>query len=987
MSIHEITLKAQEKLRFFCYRKINFIYKQSKKKFQKADLDVYKSYKDFRKEFNSHDITNEIRGFRQLIYGKNNLNIEVKNALVLLFTEVLNPFYLFQLFSVVVWMVELYWIYSISILVTSSLAALLELYETRKNLLNLAEMARIKPNMVKKKDGKFISTEELVPGDIIEIPPHFAAPCDIVILSGTCIVNESMLTGESTPVLKTPLPDDQNDKYIVDEHKNYTLYAGTEVVLTKSLTTGLVCRTGFNTSKGRLVLSILYPKPNSFSFYSDSIKFIFVMFLLGCIGMIYSCVMLIRAGAKPFIIVTRVLDVITIAVPPALPIAMTVGTSYALWRLKNNKIYCISPPRVNVSGMLKLVCFDKTGTLTEEGLSLLGVKPSYKKRFQSPIQSFNVSRDLQDKKYQPLLYGLASCHSLALLKMVTIGDPLEQKVFEATNWKISDQDHDDTIITSPFGEEIRILKRFDFSSSLQRMSSISTDKLKTFIFTKGSPEMIKKLSVINSIPDDYDSIQNYYTKKGFRVLSIGYRDLTEKEIENPRAITRDDAEKDLTFLGFIVMQNRLKPTTPPVIQTLEKGNIKSVMITGDNAFTAVTVGKESGILPKDIPIYLGDIDDSTGKFVWNEIDSDGQLDPLTLKPYDQKPDFLLAITGKAFQEYVKNHSKTNPNPSFLKILLKCLVFARMSPDQKMRLIEEYQNIGKYTCMCGDGANDIAALKAAHVGVSLSEAEASIAAPFTSLEPTIECIPIVIKEGRSSLVTSFSLFKYMAIYSFFQFITVMSLYSLNANLSDSQFLYVDMFVIIPVVLLMGGTEANDELVKERPNSQLFSFPVFASVFGQLLIGIVFQLLALFDLRSQSWYLPAISRNGDPILFSYDGTVMFLMNQFLTLNMALVYSQGYPFKKPIYTNILFTVVLVFLYFCSSFMMISPFDIVRRWFSVIDMNALFKLKLLGYCYLHLVVASFYEYIVYGMSNHLPCQYKRKTAYRTIKNEYLMK
>lgn len=919
-----------------------------------------------------------------MIYGQNTLHIEVKNALVLLFTEVLNPFYLFQIFSVVVWMIELYWIYSISILITSSLAALLELYETRKNLLNLAEMAKIRPTLVKKKDGKFISSEELVPGDIIEIPPQFSAPCDIVVLSGTCIVNESMLTGESVPVLKTGLPDDQDEKYVVDEHKNYTLYAGTEVVLTKSHTTGLVCRTGFNTSKGRLVLSILYPKPSSFSFYTDSIKFIFVMFLLGCLGMIYSCVMLYYAKARPFIIVTRVLDIITIAVPPALPIAMTVGTSYALWRLKAQKIYCISPPRVNVSGMLKLVCFDKTGTLTEEGLSLLGIKPAYKKRFQSPMQAFNVSREIQEKKYLPLQYGLVSCHSLALLKSVTIGDPLEQKVFESTSWTISDQEDDDTIIRSPFGEELRILKRFDFSSSLQRMSVISKDKTNTFIFSKGSPEMIKKLSVSSSLPDDYDSIQNYYTKKGFRVLSIAYRDLQEKELENPKKLTRDEAEVNLNFLGFIIMQNRLKPTTPPVIQTLEKGNIKSVMITGDNAFTAITVGKESGILQKDVPIYLGDVDDS-GRIQWNEIDSDGKLDPETLLPYDQAPEFSLAMTGKAFQEYAKNHSKAHPNPAFFKILLRCQVFARMSPDQKMRLIEEFQNVGKYTCMCGDGANDIAALKAAHVGVSLSEAEASIAAPFTSLTPTIECIPTIIREGRSALVTSFSLFKYMAIYSFFQFITVMVLYSFNANLSDSQFLYVDMFVIIPVVLLMGGTEANPDLVIERPNSQLFSFSVFASVFGQLAIGVVFQLMVLFDLRAQSFYVPAVSPNGEPILFSYDGTAMFLINQFTTLNMALIYAQGYPFKKPLYSNFLFTGVLVFLYFCSSFMVLSPFGVVRHWFNMLDFEAIFKFKLLGYCFLHLIVAFFFEYIVYGASNHLPCQYKRKTAFRVVKKEYI--
>ena len=88
-------------------------------------------------------------------------------------------------------------------------------------------------------------------------------------------------------------------------------------------------------------------------------------------------------------------------------------------------------------------------------------------------------------------------------------------------------------------------------------------------------------------------------------------------------------------------------------------------------------------------------------------------------------------------------------------------------------------------MCGDGANDCGALKAAQVGISLSEAEASVAAPFTSKVADITCVPIIIKEGRCALVTSFGVFKYMALYSMVQFISVLLLYSLQTNLGDNQ----------------------------------------------------------------------------------------------------------------------------------------------------------------------------------------------------------
>ena len=94
------------------------------------------------------------------------------------------------------------------------------------------------------------------------------------------------------------------------------------------------------------------------------------------------------------------------------------------------------------------------------------------------------------------------------------------------------------------------------------------------------------------------------------------------------------------------------------------------------------------------------------------------------------------------------------------MLVKTQIFARMSPDEKNEVVERLQGLGYTVLMCGDGANDCAALKAADVGLSLSEAEASVAAPFTSRTPDISCVLEVIKEGRAALVTSFSCFKYM-----------------------------------------------------------------------------------------------------------------------------------------------------------------------------------------------------------------------------------
>jgi cation-transporting ATPase 13A3/4/5 len=164
----------------------------------------------------------------------------------------------------------------------------------------------------------------------------------------------------------------------------------------------MVLRTGFACAKGKLMLSILYPKPTTFKFYQDSFKFIAFMFLAGIIGIIASAIQLSRLGVPAWDIIIRALDVITIAVPPALPLAMTVGTTFAIMRLRNfYKIYCISPPRVNVSGQLKLMCFDKTGTLTEEGLDLMGVRVTVENVSRSYLFLTYIGRLTQIwKRYQ-----------------------------------------------------------------------------------------------------------------------------------------------------------------------------------------------------------------------------------------------------------------------------------------------------------------------------------------------------------------------------------------------------------------------------------------------------------------------------------------------------------------------------------------------------------------------------------------------------------
>ena len=230
-----------------------------------------------------------------LKYGKSNIEVPISSTMKILVEEVLNPFYLFQVFSMTLWFWDGYRYYATCILIISVASAITTLVETKKNLKNIRKMANYScpMNVMRKGDEnqlEEVDSSTLVPGDVIEIPsqPDVVVPCDLVLLTGICIVNESMLTGESIPVIKSAIPVQSNDLYDPDVDLKHTIYSGTKVIQARRIgqtkVFGLVIRTAYVTTKGNLIRDILYPRPNKFKFYEDSLKFIFAMSVIAILG-------------------------------------------------------------------------------------------------------------------------------------------------------------------------------------------------------------------------------------------------------------------------------------------------------------------------------------------------------------------------------------------------------------------------------------------------------------------------------------------------------------------------------------------------------------------------------------------------------------------------------------------------------------------------------------------------------------------------------
>ncbi|KAI8804374.1 hypothetical protein BJ742DRAFT_825014 [Cladochytrium replicatum] len=1218
-------VKQIKTLRMFEYRYHRFIMNPVTMKFERVDSwrdpawgTVTKALDGIRSE--------RVVERRRIVFGRNEVDVKEKSTFRLLVDEVLHPFFVFQIFSIILWTLDDYYYYATTIFLISVASAVQTLVETKATMKRMKEMSRFtcKVRVWRNKQWVWLDSEDVVPGDILELSLATGAsamfngvpnitnivPCDAILLDGDCIVNESMLTGESVPVSKVSISDEDlqtldfsnEDPISSSRVSRFFLFSGTKIIRVRpgqrhsSLPRNydsdaalnfsrassssapqapppgalvMVVRVGFGTTKGSLVRSMLFPKPNDFKFYRDSFKFIGVLACVSAVGFVFASANFLALGVSWWTIVRRALDLVTIVVPPALPATMAIGTSFAIERLRRSGIFCISPPRVIVCGKVDVMCFDKTGTLTQEGLDVLGFRhtvspeqgegepgrhatfsklhksihdlsasmaggfpggsssahqypPSRSNSTSLDAGSYKTSMDAlgetprkwkaqnvehivtgptthsrkstdgrgysdgSDSAGQPdisdpsfpyplIVCAMATCHSIKVVETEPIGDPLDLKMFEFTGWQIEEgggaggvpsggagttatpssvpQGSVSMVVRPPgnpldLGQLVRgsntdsvpeaaytefgVIRQFEFVSNLRRMSvivrrlrirkggplsplspndppipgvgGIEMAPTKCMeVFAKGAPEVMRSICVPESLPEDYDSLLRAYAHHGYRVLALAWRTL-DANVSWIKAMRmkRDEIERDLRFVGFIVFENKLKSGTSRVVGALRRARIREVMCTGDNVLTAISVSRECGLVDREekcfVPRMVGSAEegwDGNGPvpIFWEDVDegedpSEGRfaLDPVSLKPMKWAPvqspksdyssptyipsldtlhpnrpeptenanlytatssprsaalslsdsvarvvpnggglsievksdgdgygwvpmeigNYSLAVTGDVFHwmmEYM-------PVECFRRMLVKGQIYARMSPEQKQQLMERLQELGYTVGFCGDGANDCGALKAADIGLSLSEAEASVAAPFTSRSTELDCVLEVIREGRAALVTSFSCFQYMALYSLIQFTSVSLLYALASNLGDFQFLYIDLALIIPVAILMGQSKAFEKIVAKRPTASLVSKRVLTSLSGQVTVAVAFQVIGFVWVRRQPWYTPPDVDVDLKKFACFENEALFLLSCFQYIFVAVVVSVGPPYRETMWKNVPFICVVLAL-----------------------------------------------------------------------------
>ena len=531
---------------------------------------------------------------------------------------------------------------------------------------------------------------------------------------------------------------------------------------------GCVCfvlRTGFASAQGKLVRMIEGSQENVKGHERET----GLLLLLLCFFAIVSSSYVLYHGIQnenrsKYELLLHCILIVTSVIRPELPMQMAMAVNNSLMTLLKLHIYCTEPYRVPIAGKLNSCLFDKTGTLTTDELVAVGVCEPAKLRV--PLKQLE---DTEVKFLTPMsklpngtaaAFVLAGCHSLVVYDEETTGDPLESASLRAMRWHISIQSGNaepapirgkvpagDAIKwNDEYLASIRILTRHHFSSKLQRMSCVIQANMKKYTVAKGSPEAIGKL--LTDKPQGYDEKADYLSKQGYRVIGLAFKTLSSVTDVQKAMDNRAFCEENLTFAGFIAFTCMVRKDTASVLKRLKEGGMSVTMVTGDALLTAIHVAKEveicesigdkatiddrviandelrellesKGAIKKPTtshreykPIaYLATNDD--GKLYWRDYDNGTQVEYYSAEGMAKlSTKYELAMTGKCLEQAY------NDDPDTRKFLQYVKVFARMTPVAKESVIESLHSIGRLCMMCGDGANDVGALKQSDVGVAL-----------------------------------------------------------------------------------------------------------------------------------------------------------------------------------------------------------------------------------------------------------------------------
>lgn len=674
----------------------------------------------------------------------------------------------------------------IAVLIMNSILGTVQHIKAEKSLESLKQLSSPSAKIMRNGIKIQIPSKEVVPGDILVLEAG-----DLIVADGRIInnyslqVNESSLTGESTNVEKTdkalegdiPLADRVN-----------MVYSGSLVVYGRAEV--LVTETGMNTEIGKIAGLMNKAKERKTPLQKSLDQFSGRL----AIGiMIISAVVFVLCLIRNVSLIDSLMFAVALAVaaiPEALGSIVTIVQAIGTGRMASENAIIKDLKAVESLGCVSVICSDKTGTLTQNKMT---VEKVY---VDGDIISPN-QLDLKNQLHRDLVYNAILSNDSSIVNGKGIGDPTEYALLEmfrnikVENFRIGNDGckkfEDSTVENNDFNE--KMLNEEDVRRAIPRLQEIPFDsdrklmsvkcKLhdKETVLTKGALDVllnrcikIRKNNQVREISqsdiEEILKVNEKFSNQGLRVLSFAYKEADEDlTIEN---------EKDFIFLGLIAMIDPPREESVEAVQKAKEAGIKTVMITGDHKITAIAIAKKIGIY------------------------NDGDL----------------AVTGLELDEM--------SNEELYEKINRISVYARVSPENKIRIVEAWQKHGNVVSMTGDGVNDAPALKKADIGVAMGITGTEVSKDASSMILANDNFATIIKavaNGRNVYRNIKNAIMFLLSGNMAGILCVLyaSIVGLSMPFTAIHLLFINLLTDSLPAIAIGMEPSDDSLLKEKPRN--------------------------------------------------------------------------------------------------------------------------------------------------------------------------
>ena len=766
-------------------------------------------------------------------YGFNELKEEKKKSLFVKFLEQFKDFMIIILILAAIVSGFVGYIKgegitdSIIILIVVIVNAIIGVAQESKAEKSLEALQKLSSHVAKViRDGqiKVVESRELVVGDIVVLDTGDYVPADLRVIEAINLkAQESSLTGESMPVDK-----------IVNELKDEKVGIGDRInmLFSSSLITygrgkGVVVETGMDTEVGKIAGIITNtvkeetPLQNKLNKLGKTlgIAAIIICIIIFVIGILY--------GKNIIDMFMTAVSLAVAAIPEGLLAVSTIVLAIGVQRMVKKHAIVKKLPAVETLGSSTVICSDKTGTLTQNKMTVL------KAFYNDKLYNIEELHDkLNENELQKLIYTSMLCNDTKVGpdKKLT-GDPTETALIDM-GFRLDFQ---------PASFEIcKRVKEIPFDSERKLMTTINRDGDKFIAYTKGGvDEILSKCNryILNGeIKFDIEEYKGkiiesnkFMAENALRVLAMAYKELDTE----PRDDQMNQIENDLIFIGMVGMIDPPREEVKLAVEKCKEAGIKTVMITGDHKITAVAIAKELGILEN----------------------------------------IEEAITGAELEEMSQEYLEKN--------IRKYSVYARVSPEHKVRIVKAWQKNGEIVAMTGDGVNDAPALKNADIGCAMGIVGTDVskeAADVILTDDNFATIEAAVEEGRRIYDNILKAIQFLLSSNVGEIIALFiailltpwmsSKFGININLIEIllpiHILWINLVTDSLPALALAVDPAEDDIMKRKPaktEKGIFTKGMsWRIVYQGIMIGILTLIAFILGIATPESDLPEVYKNG-------------------------------------------------------------------------------------------------------------------------------